>query len=303
MKTVLYIGLGVLGVGFLIFWIVALMNERRKREMPGLLDLGIGLVVNFFDALGIGSFATTTSCYKLLGIVKDEDIPGTLNIGVTLPSILEGFLYLAVVDVEPVTLTLMIAGAAVGASLGGGVVSRWPRRKIQIGMGLALLVTATFGFLSQLGFIPGGGDLLGLSGFKLALATTVSTILGALMTLGIGYFAPTMMVVYLMGMNPKAAFPIMMGAVAFLEPGASVPFVRRGRYSIKSALGLTIGGIPGVLLAAFLVKSLPLGWLRWMVIVVVVYTAAMMLRSAVVERARTTLASRSVPAAEPAQTS
>src|SRR5215469_2858754 len=123
MKTALYIGLGIFGIGFLIFWVVALANERRRREMPGMLDLGIGLVVNFFDALGIGSFATTTSCYKLLGIVKDEDIPGTLNIGVTLPSILEGFLYLAVVDVEPVTLTLMIAGAAIGASFGGGIVS------------------------------------------------------------------------------------------------------------------------------------------------------------------------------------
>ena len=303
MKTILYIGLGIFGIGFLIFWIVALINERRKRELPGALDLGIGLVVNFFDALGIGSFATTTSCYKLLGIVKDEDIPGTLNIGVTLPSILEGFLYLAVVDVEPVTLTLMIAGATVGASFGGGIVSRWPRRKIQIGMGVALLVTAAFGLLSKLGFIPGGGDLLGLSGFKLALATGVSTILGALMTLGIGYFAPTMMVVYLMGMNPKAAFPIMMGAVAFLEPGASVPFVRRSRYSIKSALGLTLGGIPGVLLAALLVKSLPLDVLRWLVIAVVLYTAIMMLRSAAVERAKPAVASSSGPAIEPAQTS
>jgi uncharacterized membrane protein YfcA len=132
---------------------------------------------------------------------------------------------------------------------------------------------------------PGGGDLLGLSGAKLVFAATVSTILGALMTLGIGYFAPTMMVVYLMGMNPKAAFPIMMGAVAFLEPGASAPFIRKKRYNIKSALGLTIGGIPGVLLA-FLVKSLPLGTVRWMVIVVVVYTATMMLRSAMRERTR-----------------
>jgi uncharacterized membrane protein YfcA len=162
-------------------------------------------------------------------------------------------------------------------------------------MGIALLVTATFGVLTQLHLLPGGGDLLGLAGAKLVFATAVSTLLGALMTLGIGYFAPTMMVVYLMGMNPKAAFPIMMGAVAFLEPGASVPFIRLKRYSLKSALGLTIGGIPGVLLAAFLVKSLPLGALRWMVIVVVVYTALMMLRSAMVERARVKASMEQVP--------
>jgi uncharacterized membrane protein YfcA len=115
------------------------------------------------------------------------------------------------------------------------------------------------------------------------------------MTLGIGFFAPCMMVIYLMGMNPKAAFPIMMGSVAFLGPVASVPFIRQRRYSLKSALGLTIGGIPGVLLAAYLVKSLPLGAVRWLVIVVVVYTASMMLRSAMQERARVKLAVEQIP--------
>ena len=121
---------------------------------------------------------------------------------------------------------------------------------------------------------------------KLIAAVTVSTILGALMTLGIGFFAPCMMVTYLLGMDPRAAFPIMMGAVAFLGPGASVPFIRQKRYSLKSALGLTVAGIPGVLLAAFLVKSLPLGALRWLVIVALVYTAILMLRSAAAGRAR-----------------
>ena len=251
--------------------------------MPTLLDLGIGLVVNFFDALGIGCFAPTTACFKLWGLVRDEDIPGTLNIGVALPAILEGFLYMAVVDVDATTLTLMIAASVVGAWLGAGVVSRWARRKIQIGMGATLLVTATFGLLTQLHFVPGGGDLLGLTGAKLLAAVAVSGVLGALMTLGIGFFAPCMMVVYLMGMNPRAAFPIMMGSVAFLGPVASVPFLRQQRYRLKSALGLTIGGIPGVLLAAYLVRSLSLGAVRWLVIVVVVYTAVMMLRSARME--------------------
>jgi uncharacterized membrane protein YfcA len=284
MRTALYIALCVFGFAFLIFWVMALAKRREKIEKPTLLDLGIGLVVQFFDALGIGSFATTTFCFKFFRLVRDEDIPGTLNVGVTLPSILEGLLYIAVVDVDPLTLVLMIGGATIGASLGAGVVSRWPKRKIQIGMGLTLLVTAIFGLLVQFHLFPGGGELLALTGAKLVAAVAASTILGALMTLGIGFFAPCMMVIYLLGMNPRAAFPIMMGAVAFLGPGASVPFVRQKRYSLKSALGLTIGGIPGVLLAAFLVKSLPLGAVRWLVIVAVVYTAILMLRSAAAGR-------------------
>lgn len=295
MRTVLYIALGIFGIAFTCYWIAAVMRDRSQRRTPTLLDLGIGLVVNFFDALGIGSFATTTSCFKLWDLVPDEQIPGTLNVGVALPAVLEAFLYIAVVDVDPLTLSSMIAAAVMGAWLGARVVCRWPRRKIQVGMGITLLITATFGVLTQLHFFPGGGDLLGLTGPRLLVAIAVSGALGALMTLGIGFFAPCMMVIYLMGMNPKAAFPIMMGSVAFLGPVASVPFIRERRYSLKSALGLTIGGIPGVLLAAYLVKSLPLGAVRWLVIAVVIYTAAMMLRSAVRERGRVQLAAEQVP--------
>jgi uncharacterized membrane protein YfcA len=174
----------------------------------------------------------------------------------------------------------MIAASVVGAWLGAGVVSRWPRRRIQIGMGVALLVTAAFGLLSQFHLVPGGGMLLGLNGTKLAIAVAANALFGALMTLGIGLFAPCMMVTYWLGMSPKAVFPIMMGSTGLLGPVASVPFIRRGSYSLRAALGITLAGIPGVLAAAFLVRSIPLGALRWLVIAVVVYTALMMLRSA-----------------------
>ncbi len=284
MKTALFIALGIFGCGFIFVWVRAVVHAPGNRAAPTLLDYGIGLVVNFFDTLGIGSFATTTSCFKLWGLVRDEQIPGTLNVGVTLPAILEAFIYMAVVDVDVTTLSTMIAAAVAGSWLGAGVVSRWPRRKIQIGMGTVLLVTAAFGLMTQVQWFPGGGDLLGLTGMKLLIAIAANFVLGALMTLGIGFFAPCMMVIYLMGMNPRAAFPIMMGSVAFLGPVASEPFIRRGSYNFKSALGLTLGGIPGVLLAAFLVRSLPLRAVRWLVIVVVVYTALMMLRSAIIER-------------------
>jgi uncharacterized membrane protein YfcA len=81
----------------------------------------------------------------------------------------------------------------------------------------------------------------------------------------------------------------MMGSCAFLMPVGSARFVRSGRYNLKSALGLTLGGIPGVLLATYLVKSLPLRAVNWLVVGVVVYTAAMMLRSAQKERRRSML--------------
>jgi uncharacterized membrane protein YfcA len=193
---------------------------------------------------------------------------------------------MAVVQVDVTTLASMLAAAALGAWLGAGVVAKWPRRKIQIGMGVALLVMAGFFLAKQLDWMPGGGDLLGLTGVKLAIGVAANFVLGALMTLGIGMYAPCMILIALLGMNPRAAYPIMMGSCAFLCPVGSVRFIREERYNLKSALGLAFGGVPGVLIAAFVVKELPLEWVRWLVILVVIYTSVMMLRSAMIERAR-----------------
>lgn len=301
MRAALFVALAVFTAGYIAIWVRYAMRAPERSGMPSLIEYGIGFVTNFFDALGIGSFATTTALFRWFKVVPDEKIPGTLNAGATIPGILEAFIFIAVVDVDVTTLTLMVAASVVGAFLGAGAVSRWPRRKIQIGMGIALLITAFFGLLTLLHLLPGGGELLGLRGSKLALAVAANALLGALMTLGIGLFGPCMMVTYLLGMSPRAVFPIMMGSVAFLGPVASVPFIQRGSYSLKTAVGITLGGIPGILLAAFLVKSLPPAGLRWLVVMVVIYTAVMMLRSAAMERSRTAAGAGSAAALNPAQ--
>jgi uncharacterized membrane protein YfcA len=292
MKAALLMALAIVTVAFTVFWIWAIVRHKHGNgaasatQVPGPLDLSIGFAANFLDTLGIGSFATTTAMYKLFGLVRDEEIPGTLNVGHTLPSICEAFIFLVIVQVDAATLVLMIGASVVGAWLGAGAVSHWPRRRVQVGMGSALLCAAALMVMSQLSLVPGGGELLGLTGTRLALAVACNCLFGALMTIGIGLYAPCMMVIYLLGMNPRAAFPIMMGSCAFLMPVGSVQFIRAQKYNLKSALGLAIGGVPGVLLAAFVVKSLPLAAVRWLVVAVIIYTAATMLRSAAIERRR-----------------
>jgi len=267
---------------FIAVWLVGL--RKTKVRLPRLLEVGIGFGVSFFDTLGIGSFATTTSLFKFWRVVRDENIPGTLNVGITLPGILEAFIFITIVRVDFMTLILLIAAAVAGAWIGAGIVARWPRRKIQIGMAAALLTAAALFALKNLNLFPSGGNALALHGTLLAFAMAANFCFGALMTLGIGLFAPCMIMVSLVGMNPIAAFPIMMGSCAFLMPIASARFIRFDRYAVGAALGLTIGGLPAVLLAAFIVKSLPLTAVRWLVIVVVVYAALSMLHSAIAER-------------------
>ena len=174
----------------------------------------------------------------------------------------------------------MIAASIAGAWLGAGAVASWPRRRVQIGMGLALLAAASFFAMTNLHLFPPGGDTRGLTWPLLAFGLAGNFVLGALMTLGIGLYAPCMILVALLGMNPRVAFPIMMGSCAFLMPIGSLRFIAKGSYSLKAAVGLAIGGIPAVFIAAFFVKSLPLELLRWLVFLVVVYAAIAMLRSA-----------------------
>jgi uncharacterized membrane protein YfcA len=246
---------------------------------PTLYELAVGFGTNFFDALGIGSYATTTAAFKARDVVADEHIPGTLNVGHLPPTIAEAFIYITAINVETVTLVALIAGATAGAWIGAGVVSRWPRRAVQRGMAIALVLTAAFMILRQVGLFPPGGDAIGLPAGRLAIGVVGNALFGALMTLGVGMYAPCMGMVTLLGMSPATAFPIMMGSCAFLMPVASYRFIRAGAYDRQASLGLAIGGVPGVLVAAFLVKSLPLGALRWMVVAVILYTAVIMWRS------------------------
>ncbi len=281
-KLALFAALGLFGSGFIFVWIKDLVQgeESSRFKIPSLSETAIGFVTDFFDTLGIGSYATTTALFKLARIVPDENIPGTLNVGHTIPTFAEALIFIAIVSVGAKTLVLMIAASVLGAWLGSGIVSSLPRRKIQIGMGIALFVAAGIFLASNLGLFPAGGTLEDLSGISLFLAVFGNFILGALMSLGIGLYAPCMILVSLLGMNPKAAFPIMMGSCAFLMPVAAARFIKERKYAKAPALGLTLGGTPAVLIAAYLVKSLPLNTLRWLVIAVVCYTAVAMLRSA-----------------------
>jgi uncharacterized membrane protein YfcA len=292
MKTALFVGLILVAIPYLLALGGAVARARASgasgedSPRPTPLGLAVGFVTNFFDTLGIGSFAPTTAIFKLKGLVRDERIPGTLNVGHTAPTLVQALIFIAIVSVDVWTLVLMIAAAVAGSWFGAGVVSRWPRRNIQIGMGLALLAAATLFLLTIFGIAPGGGDALALSGARLAIGVAVNFVLGALMEVGVGLYGPCMILVALLGMNPQAAFPIMMGSCAFLMPIGSLKFIRSGRYSLRAALGLGLAGVPAVLIAAFIVKSMPLEYLRWLVVVVVLYAAVSMLRSAVVESAR-----------------
>ncbi len=255
--------------------------ENNFEDVPAGKSFCTGFATDFFDTLGIGSFAPTVAMMNVLKMnVSDRLIPGTLNVSHTIPVVLEAFIFTTVIEVEPVTLISLIGAAVVGSYLGAGIISKMDERKIQIIMGVALAITATLMLLAQLGLMPGGGDSIGLTGIKLVIGVVGNFILGALMTAGVGLYSPCMAMIYFLGMSPDVAFPIMMGSCAVLMPVASIKFIKEDAYAKKTSLFITLGGIIGVFIAAFLVKSLPLNILKWLVIFVIAYTSITMLKKA-----------------------
>jgi uncharacterized membrane protein YfcA len=274
-----YVAIGLASAAF-IFGAIRAARRSTTVRCPTPFELLIGFVTDFFDTLGIGSFAPTTAIFKLRRIVADELIPGTLNVGHTPAALAESLLFVTAVLVDPLLLIAMVVSAAVGAWLGAGIVARLPRRAIQATMGLALLIAGVVFTAINLHALPGGGTAMSLVGWKFGFAVAVNFVLGALMSAGIGLYAPCMITLALLGMHPLAAFPIMMGSCALLQPVASLRFFQTEKFAWGPSLGLVFGGVIGVLVAFYIVKSLSLEWLRWLVIVVIAYAAFAMLRSA-----------------------
>ena len=287
-RNALYLALGIVTVGYLAMLVRALRQRAAAGDQvrPGIAISLISFVANFFDTLGIGSYATTTTMFRWGKLVSDELLPATLNVGYVIPTVIQAYYYNKTVPVDPTTLVIMIAASVVGAWLGAPVVASLPRRKIQIGMGVSLLVFALIAVLGQpqIGLLPTGGDALALTGGKLAFAAVANFLLGALMTLGIGLYGPCMILIYMLGMRPTAAFPIMMGSCAFLMPLASVRFLKTKAYEPKAILAMLLAGIPAVLIAAIMVTNFPIAIVKWLVIVVVTYAAINLLRAAQRER-------------------
>jgi uncharacterized membrane protein YfcA len=242
--------------------------------MAGLL--GLGFFADFFDTLGIGSFATTTAVLRLFHLVEDENIPGTLNVGHAIPTITECVIFIILLGglIDVPTIVSMVLAGGIGAWFGTGIVVHWPRRTMQRAMAVALLITAGFMALRMLANLNLGTGTIGFTGMALVIAVVGSVVIGAITSLGIGNYAPTMAMTYMLGMNAKAVFPIMAASASLILPAAAIRFYKSGRFDKRTAIGLAIGGVPGVLIAAFVITSLPLVVVKWVVVAVLLYTAA-----------------------------
>ena len=258
----------------------------RGQLAPRGEAVAVGAVTNFFDTLGIGSFAPTMAWFKVRGLVSDRLIPCTMLVGHTLPVMAQAVIFLVLlgVSVDPVLLAGSAIALLMGGLLGAPLVARARVEVVQGVVGVALIVAATLYALTNLHLMPPGGTAGALPLLLMIVAIAVSFVMGILLNFGVGNYAPTLVMLSLMGMDPRLAFPIMAAGAALTAAGASVRHISIGEVDLRIAIGMAVGGIPAVLAAAFLVKSMPVELLRWLVIAVVLYAAFTMLRAAALAR-------------------
>lgn len=260
--------------------VLAHKGELKKDKMAH--NVIISAVANFFDTLGIGSFAIATTAWKFTKSNSDDLIPGTLNVAFAIPVITEATIFIQRIEMDTLTLVLMIAASAIGATIGAKIISRLDIMKIRVIMGIALIIVAAITLCKINAFGPFGiiGTARGLSGAMLIVGVVANFFLGALMTAGIGLYAPCMALVLLLGMSADVAFPVMMGSCAYLMPSAGITFVKEGKYHRGATIPMIISGVIGVLIAGFIVTSLPLTLLTYLVCVVMVICAVMFFNDA-----------------------
>lgn len=282
----LIIVLVLITIATLAFTAILARAEIAAKVMPSYEALYLGAVVCFFDTLGIGSFATTTAWFKFRRLVPDRLIPPTLIAGLTLPAMAESviFLILLGVLVDPLLLFGCAVATMIGGLVGAPLVARARVWIVQLTVAIGLLLAATAYVMTNLHLFPGGGTASGLPPAQMAAAIAGSFGLGILANFGVGNFAPTLVMLSLMGMDPRLCFPIMAAGGSLMGAGAGIRHINFGQLDLRIVLGLALGGIPAVMVAALLVKSMPLDLLRWLVLAVVLYAAAVMLRSAMIGR-------------------
>jgi uncharacterized membrane protein YfcA len=276
----------LLGLAILVYAAALGRAAIARHARPSVEALGLGAVVNFFDTLGIGSFAPTAAWLKFRRLVPDRLIPPTMVVGLTPPAIAESIIFLILlgVFVDPVLLFGCATATMVGGLVGAPLVARARVWIVQAIVAIGLVLAAAAYAMTNLHLFPGGGTATGLPPGLTAVAIIVSFACGILANFGVGNYAPTLVMLSLMGMDPRLCFPIMAAGGSLMGAGASVRHFAIGEVDLRIVLGLAIGGIPAVLVAAFLVKSMPLEFLRWMVFAVVVYTAAVMFRASLAGR-------------------
>ena len=270
-----------LGMAILVYLTVLARTVIAARAAPMPEAILAGAVVNFFDTFGISSFAQTTAWMKFRKMVPDRLIPPTMLAGLTPPAMAQSIIFLILlgVKVDPVLLFGAAMATFAGGVIGAPLVVRARAWIVQAIVAVGLTLAGIAYVIGILGLMPVGGTASGLPLGLTIVGIAVSFVLGLLANFGVGNYAPSLVMFSLMGMDPHYCFPIMASGASLMGAGSSMRFIKVPELDLRIVVGLTLGGIPAVLVAALIVKEMDVDVLRYLITVVVFYTAIVMARA------------------------
>lgn len=284
--TIILILVALVNGVFAFVFIRDLINHKGEtmKENGNPIVMAISeFIIFLLSTFGVSDFAIGASLYPRMKWLDEKKLPGTLNTACVIPVAVMALAYISSIQVGIATLIIAVVAQVIGAYVSPRYVVKLPVNVIKRFISVGLLVAAAMILAGKFNLMPSGGDAVSLTGFKLVLLGVLSLIYGALNNIGIGSYALTMATVYALGLNPGVAFPIMMGACTFSVPVGSMQFIKFDSYSRKITLFASTAGVIGVLVAAFVVKSMDVSALQWLVAAVILYSAVTMIMSTLKE--------------------
>lgn len=233
--------------------------------------IGSGIVAFIADTLGMGSFAVNIALAKLLGTFRDEELPAMNNGAQVIPGVIESLFFMQVIDVDLTTLLVLVAGTCLGGVIGGSVVSRLSKQAIRLTMICCFALIICLLLCRQLHLFPIGGEWMALESWKLVVGFGGMVLCGMLTSVGIGLFVLIQAVLFLLGVSPLVAFPIMTTAGAMQQPLTTLAFLQQDKIPLKKTLILSMAGCVGVVFAVLIFKHLTITWLHSLLILIVTY--------------------------------
>ncbi|MCW8634110.1 sulfite exporter TauE/SafE family protein [Streptococcus macedonicus] len=277
---------------FLIFWTMGNILVNAKKHRINLKEkfwtgLWIGYVTDLLDTLGIGTFATSTALFKATKLVEDDKkIPATLSTAHIIPVLIEALCFITIVEVNLTTLFVMAMASFLGAFVGTRITKNWNTRQVQRVLGI-LLIVAAFIMFYRLIANPGASiseSAHGLYGIWILVGAMFNFTIGILMTMGLGNYAPELILFSMLGINPSVALPVMMLDAAVIMSASTTDFIKSGRVNWPGVLGIIIGGSFGVLTAAFFLSKLDINHFKILIVFIALFTGTSLLRSSAIKR-------------------
>ncbi len=236
------------------------------------VKLGLSGVVAFLaDTIGVGSFAINIAFAKIFKLMPTDKLPGYVNASQVLPGTIQAFIFMTMVNVDMFTLATLAIAASIGGILGAIFVSKMNAtllKKLMIFCFAGMIVLL---FATEAGLLNISGDAAALSGMKLFITAIAMTIAGALTAACVGLYATSQAILFLAGISPLAAFPIMMAAGALQQPLLAITFLTKNKVPVKETLIVSITGLIGIAIGLPLITSVSIHFLHYLLICVLLY--------------------------------